>query len=288
MAAKNNYDVLIISRMLQKEIRQNRAMTALSIIAFIFLLMILAPAVIWFFIAAVIKADLPFFDLNFLDMLSHAGLFLLPYSILLIYYFLVMYFKDKKMHVTNREHFKKATVMFVLTILTAFLPQIAGDHKVIIVVYFIFFVLTVYNLSMTYYDVDLSKAYDIHSTNYRNDDLGWFGGMLDDPFSYQDDINRTRLMVQSSTVGFDLIAIFIDTIVKSMVFLFASRDKKMIREAGRLFDYLLERNGDMDIQAFSVRSKVILETVGYLAFRRNGVLLCEKGKKVAEEARITL
>jgi len=286
MPTKNSYDVLTISKEIQQDIMLNKTMIILTAIAFIILLMLIVPMSIWIFLAAFIRADMPFFDLDMIDMFSTTRFFLIPYSIILVYYFAVMYFKDKKLHLINKKHFKKATISFLLALLVAFLPFILHDHFILTVIYFVFFISTVYYLSLTYYDVQFSKAYNIYSTTYRDEDLGWFHGAMDNPLSMKDDINRTRLMVQSSTLGFDIISIFIETIVRSMVFVYASRYTQYTREAARLFDYLLEERLDVDIRMFSSSSKIILESLNYLSFREGKITLYERGEEVEKLARI--
>lgn len=286
MPIKNHYDVLVISDVLQKDIQARRRMTMLSAIAFMVLLLLLVPLAMWLFFAAFLRADMPFFDLDVIGMFSATRFFLLPYSIILVYYFAVMYFKDTSIHLVNKSHFKKAIRFFLFSVLTALSPFFLGDHFVLTVIYFMFFIATVYYLSMTHYDVAFSKAYSIHSHMYRDDDLGWLGGYIDNPFSIKDDINRTKFMVQTSTLGFDFVAIFIETIVSSLVFVYAIRYKQYVREAARLFDYLLEQKLEIDIHTFSYQSKIILESVNYLSFRDGEIALLERGEEVARLARI--
>jgi len=261
MSSRNSYDVMIISSELQKDIMQSQAMTIFAMISFIILLMFVVPMAIWLFFVAVMRADMPFFDLDLIGMFSSTRFFLLPYLLMLVYYFAVMYFKDKKLHLLNRTHFKKATRAFLLALLMSLLPFVFQDHFVLTVMYFVFFVSTVYHLSLTHYDIPLAKAYNIHSTAYQDEDLGWFHGAMDNPLSMKDDINRARLMVQSSTIGFDIISVFMETVVRSAVFLYASRYPRYTREAARLFDYLLEQRLDIDTHTFSSSSKIIFPSV---------------------------
>lgn len=288
MKKQNNYDASIIYNEIQKDIQQHKIMMFISGFSFLILLVLIVPMAFWLFFGLLLHADLPFFDHGLIFMASNTKMFLLPYNILLIFYFSIMYFKDKKLHLVNKEHFNKAIRYFIFSLIVAILPYILTNHFILTLIYFIFFILTIYHLSFTYYDVELQKANNIHSHLYRDDDLGWMSsmGMLDNPFSVKDDINRGKLFVQTSTLGFDFIALFINMIVRSIVFSYGIRYKKYIQESARLFDVILEEELNAESTRYSVPSKVILESLNYVSFRNGEVVLYEHGEAVSKLAKI--
>jgi hypothetical protein len=288
MKKQNNYDGSIIYNELQKDIKKQKTMILVSGFSFFVLLMVIIPMAFWLFFGLLSYADLPFFDHNLTFMASNTKMFLLPYNILLIFYFVVMYYKDKKLHLVNEKHFKKSIRYFFLALGVAILPFIFTNHILLTMIYFIFFILTIYHLSFTYYDIELQKAYNIHSHLYRSEDLGWMSshGLLDNPFTIQDDINRAKGFVQVSTLGFDFIVLFVNMIVKSMVFSYGIRYKKYIQESARLFDIILEEDLDIEYSQFSVPSKVILESLSYVSFRDGKIVLYEHGETVSQLASI--
>ncbi len=285
MLKQNSYDGSLIYNEIQKDIKKQKLMIFISGLVFTILLMIVVPMVLWLFFGLLFYADLPFFDHGLIGMFRCTKLFLLPYTILLIFYFTVMYLTDKKLHLINEIHFKKAIKYFFITLLIVLLPYLFNSHLFLTIIYFIFFILTIYHLSLTYYDVELQKAYNIHSHLYRDEDLGWFSGAVDNPFSVQDDMNRAKLFVQTSTLGFDFIVLFINMIVKSIIFTFAIKHKQYIQEAARLFDLILEEKLDGDYVKFSVQSKIILESINYLSFRDGNIVLYERGEEIEKFVR---
>ncbi len=288
MAKENYYDGSLLYSEIQQDIKKQKTMILIGGFTFSMILMIVIPMAFWLFLGLLWYADLPFFDHGLVGMFKCTKLFLLPYTFLLIFYFIMMYIKDNKLHLTNEVHFKKAIKYFIITLIIVILPYILTSHIFLTVIYFIFFILTVYYLSLTYYDVELVKENNIHSHLYRSDDLGWITpmGMLDNPFTIQDDMNRAKLFVQTSTLGVDFIVTFINMIVKSIVFTYAIRHKQYIKEASRLFDTILEEELDGDYDKFSAQSKVILESLSFLSFRDGKIVLCERGKEIEKLSKI--
>ena len=288
MKKQNSYDGSIIYNEILLDIKKKKFMIFVSGFFFLILFLFIVPIVFWFFLGLLSFADLPFFNHSLIDKASNTKMFLLPYNILLIYYFIIMYYHDKKMHLINKLHYNKAIQYFILSLIVAILPFILNSHLILTIIYFIFFVLTIYNLSVTYYDAELHKVYNIHSNPYRSDDLGWMSsmGILDNPFSIKDDINRGKLFVQTSTFGFDFIALFINMVVKSIVFSYGIRYKHYIQESSRLFDMILEENLNGEYAHYSVPSKVILESLNYVSFRNGEVVLYKHGEAVSKLAKI--
>lgn len=288
MKQQNNYDASIIYNEIQRDIEKQKNMIYVAGFSFFILLMFIVPMAFWLFFGLLFQADLPFFDHGLIIMASHTKMFLLPYNILLIFYFLIMYLHDKKLHLVNKEHFKKAKIYFILSLVIAVLPYIFENHFILTMIYFVFFILTIYHLSFTYYDIELHKAHDTHSQLYRSEDLGWMSsmGMLDNPFSIKDDINRGKLFVQTSTLGFDFIVLFINMIVRTIVFSYGIRYKQYIQESARLFDIILEEELDVEYAQYSVPSKVILESLNYVSFRNGEIVLYEHGEAVSKLAKI--
>ena len=288
MKKQNNYDGSIIYNEIQTDIVKQKTMMFVSGFSFLIVLMVIVPMAFWVFFGLLFHADLPFFDHGLIIMASNTKMFLLPYNILLIFYFIIMYLHDKKLHLVNKEHFKKAKLYFILSLVIAVSPYVFANNFILTILYFVFFILTVYHLSLTYYDVELHKTHNIHSHLYRSDDLGWMSsmGMLDNPFTLKDDMNRGKLFVQTSTLGFSFIVLFIHMIVRTIVFSYGIRYKRYIQESARLFDIILEEELDVNYADYSVPSKVILESLNYVSFRNGEIVLYEHGESVSKLAKI--
>jgi len=288
MLKKNNYDGSMIYYEIQKDINKQKFMILLNGFVFFVLLMVIIPMAFWWFFGLLEYIDLPFLDYDLIDMFKCTKLFLVPYAILLIFYFVVMYIEDKTLHLINESHFKKAIKYFIITLIIVVLPYIFSSHFLLSSLFFVFFILTIYHLSLTYYDVELQKAYNIHSKPYRSENLGWMSshGLTDNPFSVQDDINRAKLFVQTSTLGFDFIILFVNMIVKAVLFTFAINNKRYIQESARLFDLILEEELDGDYAKFSAQSKIILESINYLSFRNGNIVLHGRGEEVEKLAKL--
>lgn len=288
MKKQNSYDGSVIYHEIQTDIDKQKIMMFVSGFSFLIVLMVIIPLAFWLFFGLLFQADLPFFDHGLIIMASHTKMFLFPYHILLIFYFLIMYLHDRKLHLVNQTHFKKAKVYFSVSLVIAILPYLFSNHLMLTILYFVFFVLTIYHLSLTYYDVELHKVNNIHNHLYRSDDLGWMSsmGMLDNPFSLKDDINRGKLFVQTSTLGFSFIVLFIHMIVRTIVFGYGIRYKRYVQESARLFDIILEEELDVDYADYSVPSKVILESLNYVSFRNGEIVLYEHGESVSKLAKI--
>ncbi len=288
MKKQNNYDGSVIYNEILIDIEKQKTMMFVAGFAFLILLMVIVPIAFWLFFGLLFHTDLPFFDHGLIIMASNTKMFLLPYNILLIFYFFIMYLKDKKLHLVNKEHFKKAKIYFILSLMIAILPYVFANNFILTMIYFVFFILTIYHLSLTYYDVELHKVNNIHDHLYRGDDLGWVSsmGMLDNPFSLKDDINRGKLFVQTSTLGFDFIVLFIHMIVRTIVFSYGIRYKQYIQESARLFDIILEEKSDVEYAQYSMPAKVILESLNYVSFRNGEIVLYEHGEAVSKLAEI--
>lgn len=288
MKQQNNYDASIIYNEIQIDIEKQKTMMFVVGFSFFILLIVIVPMAFWLFFGFLFHADLPFFDHGLIIMASNTKMFLLPYNILLIFYYLVMYLNDKKLYLVNKEHFKKAKIYFIFSLVISILPYVFSNHFILTITYFVFFILTIYHLSFTYYDIELHRVENIHSHLYRSEDLGWMSsmGMLDNPFSVKDDINRGKLFVQTSTLGFDFIVLFVNMIVRTIVFSYGIRYKQYIQESARLFDIILEEELDIDYSQYSVPSKVILESLNYVSFRNGEIVLYEHGEVVSKLAKI--
>jgi hypothetical protein len=156
-----------------------------------------------------------------------------------------------------------------------------------VIVYFGFFIASIYFLSYTYYDIALKDAFDnLKNPLYYGDDLGWNTpmGVLDNPFSFQDDIKRARLFVQTSTIGFDIVVIFINQAVSSLVFWYAINDRRYIKESARVFDLILENRLEGTYNEFSYLSFNILRMLNYLSLSEKKLRLPKRGRQVAKKA----
>ena len=283
----DKFDISTLFILIKKDIEDNYLRILwYGLVSFI-VSFILLPIAIGFFFALLHYADLPYFDNELISIYKNTKFFLIPYDIMLLYYFGVMYFKNKKLHITNKKHYKKAIIFLIFSLIVSFIAIYFQTHFFITIIYFGFFILSIYYLSYTYYDIALKDAFDnLKNPLYKGDDLGWISsqGVLDNPFSYKDDLNRAKLFVQTSTVGFDFVIIFLNQTVSSLLFWYAIQHKSYIKESTKLFDFILESGEDKEYFHFSYLAFNILKNLNYIQID-NHIRLTKKGLEVADNAK---
>jgi hypothetical protein len=281
------FDMTILLQSIKEDIKKQKYMILWSGFVSLVISFILFPMAILFFFLMFRQADLPIFDHDLEYIFRDTNSFLIPYDIMLVYYFAVMYFKNSSLHKINFKHYKKALIFSALSFIISLIAIKLGESRAIVIVYFGFFIASIYFLSYTYYDIALKDAFDnLKNPLYRDDDLGWSTpmGVLDNPFSFQDDINRARLFVQTSTIGFDIVVLFINQTVNSIIFWYALGDSRYIKESARVFDLILENRLQGAYDGFSYPSVNILRVLNYLSLNGKSLRLPKRGKQVAKKA----
>ena len=287
MTKKDKFDMSIVLSNIKKDIQKQKYIVLWSGFVSFVVAFVLFPLAIAFFFLMFYNADLPGFDHKLIYIYRDTNYFLIPYDIMLVYYFAVMYFKDKTLHIKNFRHYKKALLFTFVAFLISVVAIYFSDSKFMMIVYFVFFITAIYYLSYTYYDIALKDAFDnLKNPLYRDDDLGWNTpmGVLDNPFSYKDDLNRAKLFVQTSTVGFDFVIVFLNQSVNTILFWYAMGDRRYIQESARMFDLILENNLESGYKNFSYFAFNILRVLNYISIRNGNIRLPKKGLAVAQQA----
>ncbi|MEA3371876.1 MAG: hypothetical protein U9Q40_11105, partial [Campylobacterota bacterium] len=212
--------------------------------------------------------DLPIIDTINLD----GSLFLVSFDVILIFYLLIVE-SFKKNEYKKLE--KSLYVLVFIVILISLLPLFSVNITFTIFLYALFFSITLFKISKYYYKTKYEIPFFEHN-NYK----GGYGGMIDDPFTVEDDINRAKFSIEGVYGIFSFIFFFYEQVARSIAFIYIIRDKRNVSESARLFVYLL--NSNVDIQkinsSFTPSSKIILETIGYVIFENN-VTLCEEARR---------
>jgi len=283
MLEKENFDMSIILSCIKKDIKKQKYIVLWIGFVFFVISFILFPLSIFLFFIMLLKADLPGLDHSLIYIYHNTNYFLIPYDIILVYYFIVMYFKDKKQHLVNSHYYKKALIFSAISVVLSILAISLGKSTFMMILYFGFFITAIYYLSFTYYDIALKDAFDNEKNPiYTSDDLGW--GPFDNPLTYKDDINRAKLFVQVSTVGFDFMILFLNKAIDSALFLYAIRYKKNTQESVRMFNSILENRLQGDPKNFSYHAFNILKTLNYLTISNDYIRLPKRGQEVAKMA----
>jgi len=287
MTKKERFDMTVILSCIKTDIKKQKYIVLWSGFVSFIISFVLFPLAILFFFLMFYRADLPYFDHDLISFFSDTNYFLIPYDIMLVYYFGVMYFKDKIQHIKNFHHYKKALIFSMISFVVSFIAIYFGDSRFMMIIYFIFFIISIYYLSYTYYDIALKDAFDnLKNPLYRDDDLGWSTsmGVVDNPFTYKDDLNRAKLFVQTSTVGFDFVIAFLNQSVNAILFWYAIGDRKYIQESIRMFDLILENDLKNGNEKFSYLSFNILKVLNYISIRNDNIRLPKRGLEVAQQA----
>lgn len=281
----NRFDSYSIFKELQSEIKGDK-LVVLGIIVFLLLLVIVIfpIAFIWFGMMF-FYTDLPIADYHLIELFKHTDLFLLPYTIVLGFYFYVMYEKNVKFLGVDKIYYQKSKIFFLITIILTLIPLLMLEqHLILLMVYIGFFILTLYNLSASYYNVTYSEAYSMHDERnriYKSDDLGIRG--MDDPFTMEDDRNRARLAVATANGGFSFVIMLIEVILDSLLYYVAISNQKYIKESAFYMDALFENKMMIPERGLSRYARSILQYKEYLQFASSGIYVLEKTKRLAQK-----
>ncbi|MEO1953095.1 MAG: hypothetical protein ABGW74_00155 [Campylobacterales bacterium] len=282
MVEKEEFDMVVILTNIKKDIQKQKYIVLWTGFVSFIISFILIPLSVMFFFLMFLR-----FDHNLIYIYCNTNYFLIPYDIMLIYYFSVMYFKDKTQHIKNKKHYQKAILFSIVSFIVSVIAIYFGKSTFMMILYFIFFITVIYYLSYTYYDIALKDAFDnLKNPLYRDDDLGWNTpmGVLDNPFSYKDDLNRAKLFVQTFTVGFDFVIVFLNQAIGSILFWYAIGYRKHIQESVRMFDLILENRLKGGNEDFSYLAFNILKTLNYISIRNDNIRLPKRGSQVAKKA----
>jgi len=264
---KSDYSLTSTLEIINDEINKIKMKVFALGIFFFLISMLLVPLSIFFLGLLLDYSDLPIID----SVNSDGLLFLVSYDVILIFYMFIVKSSKKSKH---KQLPKNLYILIFMVILLSLLPLYISNLTAIIVLYMIFFSFTLFQISKYYYE----NSYEIpflEGQSYK----GGYGGMVDDPFTLEDDVNRAKFSLEGIFSIFSFIFFLYEQVVRSITFLYIIRDKKNLFESARLMTSLL--NNNIEVQKinsnFSTSSKMILETIGYVIFE-NRRLLCEKAK----------
>lgn len=281
----NKYDSYAIFKHLQSEIKGDKLVVFGIILFLLSLTIIVFPiAFIWFGMM-IMYTDLPIVDYHLIDLFQHTDLFLFPYTIVLGLYFYVMYEKNTKFLGVDKTYYQKSKIFFLITIVLTLIPLLMPErHVLLFIIYIMFFILTLYNLSASYYNVTYSEAYSMHDERnriYKSDDLGIRG--MDDPFTIEDDLNRARFAVATANGGFTFVVMLIEVILDSLLYFAAISHEKHVKESAFYMDAFFENGMIVPNRKLSRYAISILTYKEYFQFTPSGIYVLEKSKRLAQK-----
>ncbi|AHJ11534.1 hypothetical protein [Sulfurospirillum multivorans] len=281
----NHFDAHFIFQALNQDIHKDRWSIPFIILLFLALTLLLFPITFLYLVGMVAYADLPIVNHSLLSTFSTTKFVLVPYSLVLIFYFYATYnsIQDKKQHAYEKAHF-----FLITSLVVGCFPFIWYEYRLIwYVIYALLFGASIYYLSIAYLGYEDKKGdfTPMNENNFiRNEDMGIYG-FIDDPLSTSDDINRAKLTVATASAGFTLIGFLTKMALHSWIYFIATGNKKYILEAVRFLDALFENKMNQPRTNLSHYAKAILSYKGYIVFASSGLEVTEKSKQLADRAR---
>ncbi|MBN1838963.1 MAG: hypothetical protein JW802_02855 [Campylobacterales bacterium] len=271
----NQYDATAILKTFMQEIHKDKWLIPFVIIFYFSMVFVLIPCALFWVFSMMMYADLPITD-HYMAFIAYKTPFVLvPFSFVLLFYFYSVYpeidNKDKKVY-------RKARNFMLITMIMGCVPIFIAEYRLVwIILYSFVFILTLYFLSLSY--LDREEYYGRVLLN-SYDDLGVYG-IMDNPISVQDDVNRAKLTVATASTGFLFVTLFVKSFLKSLIYFLAICDRKNIFEAVRYLDEAFENNMEPlnVLQNYYVKS--ILSYKGYIEYSMNGYVLTEKSRDLA-------
>lgn len=280
----NNFDAQFIFKALNQEIDKDRWTIPFIILLFLAMTFLLFPITFLYLVGMVAYTDLPIVNQSFLSTFSTTMFVLVPYSLVLLFYFYATYnsIQDKKQH-----EYQKARMFLIAALLVACLPFVWYEYRLIwSIFYALFFVASIYCLSVAYLGYEDKKGdfTPMNENNFiRNEDMGIYG-FIDDPLSVSDDWNRAKLTVATASVGVTLIEFLTTMVLHLWIYFIAMGNRKYILEAVRFLDALFENKMNQSSANLSHYAKAILRYKGYIVFESNSFEVTEKCKQLAHKA----
>ncbi|NCD11186.1 MAG: hypothetical protein EOL93_01430 [Epsilonproteobacteria bacterium] len=271
----NKYDAAVILKALMQEIYKDKWILPFIITFYFSMAFVLIPcALLWCF-SMVMYANLPITD-HYMAFIAYKTPFVLvPFSFVLLFYFYSVYDEiDNK----EKKVYRKARNFMLMTMIMGCIPIFIAEYRLVwIILYSFVFILTLYFLSLSY--LDREKYYGRVLLN-SYDDLGVYG-IMDNPMSVQDDLNRAKLTVATASTGFMFLTLFVKSFLKSLIYFRAICDKRYVFEAVRYLDEAFENNMEPlnILQNHYVKS--ILSYKGYIEYSMNGYVLTKKSRDLA-------
>jgi hypothetical protein len=287
MQAPNHFDAQFIFKTLNQEIHKDRWTIPLIILLFLAIILLLFPITFLYLAGMIAYADLPMINHNFISMFSTTKFVLVPYTLVLLFYFYATYdsIQDKK-----QPAYQKAQLFLIASLILGCFPLVWYEYCFIwSMIYALFFVASIYFLSIAYLGCEDQKGdfIPINENNLiHNENMGIYG-IADDPLSASDDRNRAKLTVATASAGFTLIGFLTKMVLHSWIYFMATGNKKYILEAVRFLDALFENKMHQPHANLSHYAKAILSYKGYIVFASSGLEVTEKCKRLAYEASIT-
>lgn len=280
----NNFDAHSIFQALNQEIRKDRWVVFLLMLLFIAITLLLFPIAFLWFARMVAYTDLPMIDYHLTFIFSNSKFVLMPYSLVLLFYFYAA-----SSHTVNKKHdtYKKAKFFLIASLVAGCFPFLWYEYRFTwSVIYVLFFMVSLYYLSMTYLKhedaeddfIPMRRDSFIHSEY-----LGIYG-FMDDPFRISDDINRAKLAIATTSAGFTFIEMFTEMVFKSWIYFRATGHKKYIFESALFLDALFENKMNQTTVTLSNYAKTILSYKGYIIFSPRYFEVTNKSKDLALKA----
>ncbi len=262
-------------------------LVVLGIIFFLLsLVMVIFPIALILIGMLILYTDLPVVDYNLIKIYHDSDLFLFPFTMILFLYFYAMYEKNKEFLGVDKIYFQKSKNFFLITLGLTIVPIfIEYQNFLLLCVYILFFVLTLFYLSASYYNVTYSEAYsseDDRNRIYNMSDLGVYA-IDDSPFRINDDLNRARFAVATANTGINFVVMLIEVILDSLLYFVAISNQKHIKESAFYIDSFFENGMIIPDKKLSRYARSILKYKEYFRFTPSGIYVLEKSTILAQK-----
>lgn len=220
---------------IQEDIPKNRLPIFLIGIFSFLALFIAIPLALLLAIGYFYYADLPVVDHSLISVAWDSKQFLIPFDLVLLFLILIAH-EPKRMRDKKYKAFLiYAWIGFFISVGISCLPLLIDNRLSTGTLYGVSFLITMYFITQAYYRSHYRSIFV-----YTDDYLGLYKGLMDDPFTFRDDINRAKMSLDMYQSGLSLIVFLYERMTRAIIFFFAVRDEEAIIESAKLFLYMNE------------------------------------------------
>lgn len=279
MITTEQFDMAVILSCIKTDIKKQRYIILWNGFISLFLIFVIFPIAIWYVFLIVSQSIMFMHPGHSLRVVfQYKNYFLIYYDNMMVFYFLLMYFKNKKLHIKKFRYYKKALIFALLAFIVSLIPAYyLVLNSFIVIVYFTLFIMSLYYLSYIYNDVLLQETlrHLQYASNHLNPEMRYKN-------SYD---NPTINYIDTTYLGFDIVIVFLRYFLNTISFFYAIRYQRYIQESVRMFDFILENNFKNSNEKFSYHALNILILLNYISIRSGKVRLPKKGLEVARKAK---
>ncbi len=269
------YNLISTLEIIQRDIQKKKLNALLVGLFSLFIAISFIPFLLWIIITFLQFSDLPIIDHQFIRHGWNSDLYLISFNLILIFYFSFTIKKPIYENESYKTNFYFSLFFLLISIFLSFLSSYNENSTLFVLLYILFFIITLFFISKTFFYKKHNQFF------YENEDdyMGIYKGVIDDPFTIRDDLNRAKLSLNGISASFSFLLFIFEQAVTRITFFYSIYMTNKAIESAELFNYLLENNlesKNLD-KYFSHYAKNILETIEYVIFDET-IIFLEKGK----------